>query len=228
MPYTTRSADDGGLGLRCRDVSVALVLAGALSPLMAAVAVVIWLSSGRPIFHRGERLGRHGEPFRIVKFRTMRQMPIEAKEKWHPITLDGDPRITRVGGLLRRYRLDELPQVFNVLRGEMAFIGPRPETTALFDALAAGRMAEILDYRPGIFSPASLTFRDEASLLLAADWQRVYLEEVLPNKVALDLAYMRTRTWRSDVRLLVRLLREMPTFGRRDLTLDGRHAPGTR
>src|SRR5437016_4041373 len=158
-----------------------------LSPLLAAVALAVRRSGPGPILFRQGRVGLRGKPFDILKFRTMRTSP----DAGPLITSAGDPRVTRVGRVLRRWKLDELPQLVNVLRGEMSFVGPRPEVPRYVDMFAEAYQ-ELLAVRPGITDLASLTFRDEETLLArSANAEELYVHEILPLKLALSRAYVR-------------------------------------
>ena len=154
---------------------------------MLAVAAWIKLDSRGPVFFRQERVGRHGRPFRIHKFRTMR---VDAEASGPQITVGADARITRVGRLLRDIRLDELPQFLDVLAGDMSLVGPRPEVPRYVAVWPPSLRERVLAVRPGITDPASLEFRDEASLLAtSADPEREYVEVILPRKLALAADY---------------------------------------
>ena len=176
-----------------------------LSPLWALVAVTIKLDSPGPVFYRARRVGKDGKVFRLYKFRTM----VTDADKYGPaITAAGDPRITRVGRLLRRTKIDELPQLLNVLKGEMSLVGPRPEDPR-YVALYTEEQREILRVRPGITSAASLTYRHEELLLQGEDWERVYQTEIMPAKLAIDLEYLRHRTLWSDLVLIAKTILSM-------------------
>lgn len=193
---------------RAFDLTAASLGLLALSPLLLVVAVAIAASSPGPVFFRQERIGRHGVPFRIFKFRTMR---VDAEAVGGQLTVEGDPRITGVGRFLRASKLDELPQLINVVRGEMALVGPRPEVpryVALYDDV----QRRVLDVRPGITDPASIRYRDENAVLARAeDPEAAYVEVVMPHKLELNLAYLERRTLASDVGVILatfaRLLR---------------------
>jgi lipopolysaccharide/colanic/teichoic acid biosynthesis glycosyltransferase len=176
-----------------------------LSPLFVVVALAITLDSQGPVFFRQARVGRGGRTFRIVKFRTMRE---RAEEAGGQLTVAGDPRVTRVGALLRKSKLDELPQLFNVVAGDMSLVGPRPEVpryVAHYDA----RQRRVLDVRPGITDPASIAYRDENDLLDAStDPEAVYLEQIMPAKLEMNLAYLQRRSLAGDIAIIFR------TFGR--------------
>ena len=174
-----------------------------LAPLFVIVAVAILLDSGGPVFFRQVRVGRGGRPFSILKFRTMR---VGAEAVGGQLTVGADPRITRVGAWLRRSKIDELPQLLNVLRGDMALVGPRPEVPR-YVALYDEHQRRVLDVRPGITDPASITFRDEGSILAnASDPEATYVREVMPRKLAMNLAYLERRTPVSDLGVIAATL----------------------
>ena len=145
------------------------------------------------------RVGKDARPFRIYKFRTM---VVDAAWRGPGITTDADSRITRSGRLLRKTKLDELPQLINVVKGEMSLVGPRPEDPA-YVALYTPEQRKVLSVCPGITSPASLHYRHEESLLTGADWETLYCTQVLPDKLAIDLAYLERRTLTSDLKILL-------------------------
>jgi lipopolysaccharide/colanic/teichoic acid biosynthesis glycosyltransferase len=183
-----------------------------LAPLFLVLALLVRSASGRPVLHRARRVGRHGEVFTLYKFRSMR---IEAAAG-PGVTAAGDARITRVGKLLRKAKLDELPQLLNVVRGDMSIVGPRPEDPR-FVAWYTPEQREILSWRPGITSPASIAFRDEEALLAGADDLDLRYREVMAQKLSVDLAYFPNATLRSDLRLIYRTLLAViaPSRGRR-------------
>jgi lipopolysaccharide/colanic/teichoic acid biosynthesis glycosyltransferase len=176
-----------------------------LSPLLAALAVWIKLDSRGPVFYRARRAGRGGAPFRLYKFRSM---TVGADQSGPAITSAGDRRVTQAGRFLRGTKLDELPQLINVLRGEMSLIGPRPEDLRYVDLYTVEQRG-ILAYRPGITSPASLAFRHEEQLLQGPDWESLYRTQVMPIKIAIDLAYMESRSLRSDLRVVTATLKAL-------------------
>jgi len=180
-----------------------------LSPLFAVVALMILLSDGRPVLFSQMRTGRYGSPFRIWKFRTMR--PGAAGTT---ITAAGDSRVTATGARLRKFKLDELPQLFNVLRGEMSLVGPRPEVPEYVDRQSRIWQA-VLQVPPGITDVASLLYRDEEALLgTASDPDRFYRETLLPAKLCLSLAYLSTRSLWRDVRLILLTIHSSLSPGR--------------
>ena len=154
---------------------------------MLAVAAWIRLDSPGPVFFRQERVGRRGKLFRIHKFRTM---TVDAEQRGPQLTVGTDARVTRVGRVLRANRLDELPQFFDVLSGDMSLVGPRPDVPRYVDRWPPDLRERVLAVRPGITDPASLKFRDEAMLLAqATDPEREYIEVILPRKLALAADY---------------------------------------
>ena len=174
-----------------------------LAPLLLAVALLIKLDSPGPVFFRQERVGRHGVPFRIHKFRTMREGVAGP-----PLTVGEDSRITRSGRWLRRSRIDELPQFIDVLQGSMSLVGPRPEVPRFVAHYPPDLKAQVLAVRPGITDPASLAHIDEAALLAgSADPERDYIERILPHKLALQAEYAAHATLGSDLGVLARTLR---------------------
>lgn len=185
---------------RALDVSLAAVLLILLAPILLMLALCIKLTSPGPVFYRGIRTGRFGRPFRIFKFRTM---VVNAEQLGGPSTADDDQRITKTGRLLRKYKLDELPQLLNVLLGEMSLVGPRPEVphyTALFNE----EEKAILSVRPGITDWASLWNSDEGALLAGSnDPEKLYLEKIRPIKVRLQLEYVRNQSLRTDLQILI-------------------------
>jgi lipopolysaccharide/colanic/teichoic acid biosynthesis glycosyltransferase len=179
----------------------------ALAPVMLAVALVVKLTSPGPVFHRATRIGRHGKPFTLLKFRSM----VVGADRLGPrITSVDDPRITRVGRFLRRTKLDELPQLINVLRGEMSIVGPRPEDPC-YVALYTDEQRRVLSVRPGITSLASVKYRDEEGMLAGMDVERYYVECVLPAKLAIDLEYVRHGNLWRDVLIILMTLRALLT-----------------
>jgi len=176
-----------------------------LLPLFVAVAIAIKLSDGGSVFYRQLRIGRGFRPFYIHKFRTM--VP-GADRMGAGITSAGDPRVTTLGSILRRYKLDELPQLWDVLRGEMALVGPRPEIPEFVERYRSV-YEPLLSVRPGITDPAALEFSNEEEILSGAHFQKTYEEEVLPRKLSLSLEYFKGRTWKSDLGIVLRTLTKM-------------------
>ena len=183
---------------RVMDLAGATVGLALLWPLLLAIAAAIRLEDGGAVFFRQTRIGEGGVPFRIWKFRSM-----SATRAGREITADGDARITRVGGWLRRFRLDELPQLVNVLAGEMSLVGPRPELPRFVEGYSPAERP-VLDFRPGMTDPASLRFRDEGALLAAsADPVETYVQRILPEKLRVSLAYARRATPLTDLGVLL-------------------------
>ena len=181
----------------------------AASPLMAAVALAIKLGDGGPIIFAQERVGQFGVPFRMYKFRTM---IVNAEKVGIPLTTHNDLRITRVGRWLRRTKLDELPQLWNVVKGDMSLVGPRPEVPR-YVALYTAEQRRVLEVRPGITDPASLEFFDEARCLAMSNPEMAYVTLILPQKLAINLAYLRRRTVVSDFIVLLATLRKLVAPG---------------
>jgi lipopolysaccharide/colanic/teichoic acid biosynthesis glycosyltransferase len=172
-----------------------------LSPLFVLVALWIKLDSPGPVFFRQERIGRFGVPFHIHKFRTMAHRP--QAESGPLITVGADERITRAGAFLRHAKLDELPQLIDVLRGAMSFVGPRPEVARYVAVYPPALRDKVLSVRPGITDLASIRFRHESALLArAADPEREYREVVLPAKLQLAAEYVDHATLATDLRLI--------------------------
>jgi lipopolysaccharide/colanic/teichoic acid biosynthesis glycosyltransferase len=186
---------------RAFDIAVAAVGLVLLSPLLALIAAAIKVGSPGPALFRQERMGIGFRRFMILKFRTMVDAP---PGQGRPITVGDDPRITAVGRILRKTKLDELPQLINVLRGEMSLVGPRPEVPRYVE-LFRPDYEEILHVRPGITDLASLKFRNEAAeLAKAGDAEEEYVRRVLPEKIALGKEYIRRSSLLFDLVLLLR------------------------
>lgn len=182
---------------RLLDTTLALTGIVMLAPVFAAAAILILLEDGRPVLFRQWRIGRRGIPFRILKFRTMRPDSSGAS-----ITARHDPRITRTGAWLRNLKIDELPQLLNVLAGSMSLIGPRPEVPE-YVRLEDERWRRVLESRPGITDLASLAFRDEESILAGcSDRDAYYRRSLLPEKLRLNIQYQQTRCFTRDIKLL--------------------------
>ena len=191
------------------DIVVAFLGLLLLSPLLFAVALLIKLDSSGPIFFRQERMGMGFRPFYIYKFRTMVQ---DAPLKGGPLTFGEDPRITRLGRFLRKTKIDELPQLINVLKGEMSFVGPRPEVREFIE-LFRQDYEEILKIRPGITDLASLTYRHEAELLgQSADPEQEYVNHILPDKLRLAKEYLKRSSFLFDMALILKTLPKLFGF----------------
>lgn len=173
-----------------------------LSPLLLAVALWIRLDSPGPVFFRQVRVGRDGREFRIFKFRTMRATP---ESRAPQITVGADPRITRAGAFLRRYKIDEIPQFLNVLAGDMSVVGPRPEVPRYVAMYPPETRRIVLSLRPGITDLASIEYRDESELLAVSDDpESTYVNEVMPAKLAHCERYVRERSFLGDLAIVVR------------------------
>jgi lipopolysaccharide/colanic/teichoic acid biosynthesis glycosyltransferase len=185
---------------RVFDMLFALILLLLLLPILTLFALAVAVSSPGGAFFRQERVGRKGKLFRLLKFRTMRI----GSEAQGQLTIGGrDPRITGVGYFLRRTKLDELPQLWNVLTGDMSIVGPRPEVPR-YVALYSPEQRAVLSVRPGITGMASIDYIDENELLArSADPERAYIEEVMPAKLALDLKYLQQRSFGLDLRIIL-------------------------
>jgi lipopolysaccharide/colanic/teichoic acid biosynthesis glycosyltransferase len=184
-----------------------------LAPLLLGIALWVKLDSRGPVLFRQQRVGRFGRPFMIHKFRTM---TVDAPARGPQITVGADPRITRAGQVLRRTKLDELPQLWDVLRGAMSLVGPRPEVPK-YVALYPQEMRQLLlSVRPGITDLASLQYRDESAVLAAAaDPERAYVDQVLPAKLAISARYVREATLIGDLRLIWATLAALVSRSRR-------------
>jgi lipopolysaccharide/colanic/teichoic acid biosynthesis glycosyltransferase len=197
----------GGMGLFEESVkrSVDLFLSALglmlISPLLLLIAISIKLDSDGPVFYRGMRIGRYGKPFRIWKFRSM----LVGLERLGGTTGKDDPRVTRIGKFLRRYKLDELPQLMNVLAGDMSLVGPRPELDEHTTAYE-GEEKLILSVRPGITDYASVQFHNLNDLVGSEDPHRVFIEKFRPEKNRLRLAYVKQQSLREDMKILFKTL----------------------
>jgi lipopolysaccharide/colanic/teichoic acid biosynthesis glycosyltransferase len=184
---------------RLFDLVAALALLIVFSPVLAFFAIWVKASDGGPVLYRGPRVGRNGRMFHMLKFRTM---VVNADKVGPSSTAGDDPRITPAGRIMRRGKLDELPQLFNVLKGEMSLVGPRPQVKWAVD-LYTPEERQLLDVRPGITDFASLRFRNEAEILMgSADPDKDYLEKIAPLKIRLGLHYVRTYSFATDINIL--------------------------
>ncbi|HEV2665313.1 MAG TPA: sugar transferase [Blastocatellia bacterium] len=187
-----------------RQAEAAIALAGLVmaAPLIALAAIMIAVTSSGPVIFRQKRMGRKGRPFTMYKLRTMR-----ATNSGPQVTAGDDVRVTPVGKFLRKTKLDELPELWNVLKGDMSLIGPRPEVPRYVD-LDDPMWRLVLEARPGITDPMTLRLRNEEALLVGVegDRERFYLEALLPFKLEGYLNYLRARSWRSDLKVLWRTI----------------------
>jgi lipopolysaccharide/colanic/teichoic acid biosynthesis glycosyltransferase len=204
---------------RVFDIGMAFIFLVVLCPLLTVISVLIITSSPGPVFYRGERVGRRGRIFRIFKFRTM---VVNAERIGGPSTADDDPRITSVGRRLRKFKLDELPQSINVLRGEMSFVGPRPEVRHYVDMYTEKEKA-LLSLKPGITDWASLWNNDEGALLAAgSDPEKTYLETIRPEKIRLQLKYLEDHSFLTDLRIIALTIRALFARSGSDLAVTAR------
>jgi lipopolysaccharide/colanic/teichoic acid biosynthesis glycosyltransferase len=189
---------------RLFDLTCALVVVALASPIMITLALAVKASSRGPFLFRQNRVGKNGAEFPVFKFRTMHSS--DGNNSGPLITRSGDQRVTSVGKWLRKWKLDELPQFLNVLRGEMSLVGPRPDMREYMETLT-GNDRNILYFRPGITSPASLRFRNEEQALAgvpAEDMEQFYVSNLLPQKIRTDLEYAQRATFLTDCRILLR------------------------
>ena len=186
---------------RLFDFAVALVALVVISPLLIVLSCWVMLDSKGGVFYRQERVGKNETIFRLFKFRSMRV----GSDKAAAITIGRrDPRITRAGHILRALKLDELPQLVNVLLGDMSLVGPRPEVER-FTRLYTPEQKQVLSVRPGITDPASIRFRNENEMLEGKeDPVGYYIREIMPVKLAINLEYIRTRSFFGDIGILFR------------------------
>lgn len=189
----------GSVPRRVLDFLLALTGLLLLLPVFFAIALAIKFDDGGAVFFQQERIGRHFRIFRVYKFRSM----ITGAERDGLLTAPADPRKTRVGRWLRRYKLDELPQLFNILNGDMQFVGARPEVEC-YVQMFRSQYAEILQERPGITDPATLVYRREEEMFSAVRFEQQYIEEILPAKIKLSLAYQKQRTLLTDAQVFMR------------------------
>lgn len=174
-----------------------------LVPIFLVIAILIKLEDGGPVFYLQERVGRRGLHFRIRKFRTM---VVDADKRGPQITVGRDPRVTRLGYWLRKFKIDELPQLVNVWKGEMSLVGPRPEVPH-YVAMYSQEQARVLELLPGITDVASIRYRNESDFLArAADPERVYIQEIMPHKIRLNLEYEAKASIWTDFLVIVRTI----------------------
>lgn len=188
----------GVLTKRAVDIALSLALLLVLIPLILVIATVIKIESRGPVFYRARRVGRFGKPLAVLKFRKMLDGACGSA-----LTITHDDRLTRVGRFLAESKLDEIPQLWNVLRGQMSLVGPRPEDRKFVDLYPAEYEGEILQVRPGITGLTQLAFAREGQLLAAEDRERDYRERLLPRKIDLDRVYVRRRSLLLDLRIMV-------------------------
>jgi len=194
---------------RAFDAAASFVGLLVLAAPLALIALAVWFDSGRPVLFRQTRIGRQGKPFTMLKFRTM----VRNAESAGRLSVGEDSRVTRVGRILRRYKLDEFPQLVNVLRGDMSLVGPRPEVPEY--AFIYPEQSRVWSVRPGITDPTSLDLYDEDALLgRAEDPADFYVRELLPQKTNRYLEYVESRTFLGDIGIILRtLLRAVSSRG---------------
>lgn len=185
---------------RSFDVAFAVLGLVIASPFIALGAVLVKLDSPGPAFYRSPRVGLRGAPFQMYK---LRSMSARADQQGPAVTGAHDPRVTRAGRLLRRTKIDEIPQLLNVLRGEMSVVGPRPEAPE-FVALYTPEQRRVLEVRPGMTGPAALAYMNEEEMLGPGDPRAAYINKFMPAKLALDLEYVRTASFAGDLGILAR------------------------
>lgn len=176
-----------------------------LFPLFLVIAIVIKMHDGGPVLYRAKRIGYQGSDLLLYKFRSM--VP-QADVNGPGITASNDQRITPIGKFLRKTKLDELPQLINVLQGGMSLVGPRPEDPRYVEKYTS-EQRKVLDYKPGITSAASLSYRHEESLLSGDDWETQYLTKVMPEKILVDVNYCSTANIWQDISLIIRTIFSM-------------------
>lgn len=188
---------------RIFDIVFSLIGLIILIPVFLIISIIIKLDSKGPVFFKQVRIGRNGGEFRIYKFRTM---VTDAEKKGMQITTERDKRITRVGYILRKYKLDELPQLINVLIGDMSFVGPRPEVPKYVELYNDSQKA-VLKLKPGITDIASIEYRNESKLLGESDNpEKIYIEEIMPAKLRLNMEYIRNISVFYDVKLIIKTI----------------------
>jgi lipopolysaccharide/colanic/teichoic acid biosynthesis glycosyltransferase len=188
-------------GKRAIDLLVGSLLLGAAAPVMLGVALAMRMTGDRgPYLYRAQRVGERGVPITVLKIRTMR-----VGEPGSRLTVLGDQRVTPLGRILRRHRIDELPQLVNVLRGEMSLVGPRPEDPRYVD-WSDPVHRRVFSARPGMTGLAQLKYHGEAAMLARSDFEELYRREILPAKLKLDLEYLERRSVRLDLEILIRTL----------------------
>ena len=175
-----------------------------ISPLLGFIALLIKADSKGPVFYRGVRIGKGGEPFKIFKFRTM--VP-NAEELGGPSTAADDPRLTKIGKIFKKYQIDELPQLINVLKGEMSLVGPRPEVKMYVDMMTDEERKAILSIKPGMTDLASLwNFHESEVLKGSLDPEKTYMEKIRPEKIRLQMEYVRNCSFLLDLKIIFKTI----------------------
>jgi len=187
---------------RVFDIAASLIGLILLFPFMLLVAIAIKATDKGPVFFCANRVGRGGQEFRLLKFRSMRHTPLP---NGPAITAKGDVRVTSIGLWIRKFKLDELPQLINVLKGDMSLVGPRPEDPK-YVALYSEAQRKVLLVRPGITSAASIAYRNEEQMLSGNNWEEVYRSQIMPHKLELDMRYLEHRNVLSDILLIFKTI----------------------
>ncbi|WP_246234801.1 sugar transferase [Bacillus aquiflavi] len=188
---------------RIFDITASFIGLVILSPVLILVSVLIKIDSKGPVFFKQTRVGRHEKPFEILKFRTM---IVDAEKYGKQITVGKDKRITRVGHFLRKYKIDEFPQLFNVLVGDMSLVGPRPEVPK-YTAYYNEKQRQIFEIRPGITDYASIKYRNENEILAnSTDPEKVYIEEIMRDKLKINLEYVARRSLKEDIHIIFKTI----------------------
>ncbi len=196
-----QASEKGAWTRRALDIVLAIIALIIFAPFMLLISLCIWLENGRPIIFSQTRFGYGGQYFRMYKFRKFHR---DCGTNGCPLTMTNDRRMTRLGSFLQATKLDELPQLWNILAGEMSFVGPRPETTEFGDCFTREYWG-LFDHKPGIFGPSQVVFRNESSLYTnQGDPQQFYRDVLFPAKARIDLAYYSRRSVLSDFAWIVR------------------------
>ena len=188
---------------RSFDIFISLVALVLLAPLFFVCSIVIKLTSPGPVFYKGRRVGKGGDIFLMHKFRSM---VLNADQMGTDLTPQGDPRVTKIGRFLRKTKIDELPQIIDVLEGSMSLVGPRPESP-LYAKHYNERQKQVLNVRPGMMGPTQIKYRHEELILKGkADPDTYYIRELMPRKLEIDLDYVKNRSFSMDIKILFRTL----------------------
>ncbi len=205
--------------MRFLDVSLSALGLLILAPLFAVIALAVRVTTPGPVFYRARRVGRDGCLFDVYKFRSM---VADASTNGPRVTAAGDARVTAIGRILRRTKLDELPQLLNTLKGDMSLVGPRPEDPEYVKTYSS-EQRRVLSVRPGITSPATVLHRREEEMLTGPNWEERYRKEILPAKLQIELDYLSRRTLSSDLVVLVQTA--SPIFGKPRASETSRRTP---
>ncbi len=188
---------------RSFDVLVSLIALVLLAPLFLVLALAIKLTTRGPVFYKGRRVGRGGHIFLMHKFRSM---VVNADQMGTDLTPQGDPRVTKIGKFLRKTKIDELPNIIDILKGDMSFVGPRPESP-LYAKYYNERQKRVLDVRPGVVGPAQIKYRHEELILKdKEDPDTYYVQELMPQKIEIDLNYIQNRSFLLDIKIIFKAL----------------------